>query len=176
MYKAKVVIAVKYFDKSTSKTKSFTVDGEYDFAVDIGSSINDTQRFEAISQKLVIWQLLIFFQELLLVLLNKNEFKNKIIKWFLDHKTMYYDKIDFSFVNRAFSILEKEIKIPFVIHIVGTNGKGSTGRFLSHYLYKTGFKTLHYSSLISKKFNERIWINGADVSDNLLQNAHEFFD
>ena len=50
LYKAKVVIAVKYFDKSTSKTKSFTVDGEYDFAVDIGSSINDTQRFEAISK------------------------------------------------------------------------------------------------------------------------------
>ena len=50
LYKANVVIAVKYFDKSTSKTKSFTVDGEYDFAVDIGSSINDTQRFEAISK------------------------------------------------------------------------------------------------------------------------------
>ena len=50
LYKANVVIAVKYFDKSTSKTKSFTVDGEYDFAVDIGSSINDTQRFEAISR------------------------------------------------------------------------------------------------------------------------------
>ena len=50
LYKARVAIAVKYFDKSTSKTKSFTVDGEYDFAVDIGSSINDTQRFEAISR------------------------------------------------------------------------------------------------------------------------------
>ena len=100
--------------------------------------------------------------------------KTKSLSGFLDHKTMYYDKIDFSFVNRAFSILEKEIKIPFVIHIVGTNGKGSTGRFLSHYLYKTGFKTLHYSSPHIKKFNERIWINGADVSDNLLQNAHEF--
>src|SRR5574344_668148 len=100
--------------------------------------------------------------------------KTKSLSGFLEYKTMYYDKIDFSFVNRAFSILEKEIKIPFVIHIVGTNGKGSTGRFLSHYLYKTGFKTLHYSSPHIKKFNERIWINGADVSDNLLQNAHEF--
>lgn len=50
LYKANVVIAVKYFDKSTSKTKNFTVDGEYDFAVDIGSTINDTQRFEAISK------------------------------------------------------------------------------------------------------------------------------
>ena len=82
LYKANVVIAVKYFDKSTSKTKSFTVDGEYDFAVDIGSSINDTQRFEAIFKKLVIWQLLIFFQELLLVLLNKNEFKTKSLSGF----------------------------------------------------------------------------------------------
>ncbi|AXK49414.1 Mur ligase family protein [Aliarcobacter trophiarum] len=100
--------------------------------------------------------------------------KTKSLSGFLEHKTMYYDKIDFSFVNKAFSILEKEIKIPFVIHIVGTNGKGSTGRFLSHYLYKTGFKTLHYSSPHIKKFNERIWINGADVSDNLLQNAHNF--
>lgn len=100
--------------------------------------------------------------------------KTKSLSGFLEYKTMYYDKIDFSFVNRAFSILEKEIKIPFVIHIVGTNGKGSTGRFLSHYLYKTGFKTLHYSSPHIKKFNERIWINGADVSDSLLQNAHNF--
>ena len=50
LYKANVKIGVKYFDKSTSKTKSFTVDGEYDFAVDIGSTINDTQRFEAISK------------------------------------------------------------------------------------------------------------------------------
>lgn len=100
--------------------------------------------------------------------------KNLTLKEFLEHKTMYYDKIDFSFVNKAFSILENKIKIPFVIHIVGTNGKGSTGRFLSYYLYKTGFKTLHYSSPHIKKFNERIWINGSDVSDSLLQNAHHF--
>ncbi|PRM94161.1 bifunctional folylpolyglutamate synthase/dihydrofolate synthase [Arcobacter cryaerophilus gv. crypticus] len=104
----------------------------------------------------------------------KMSLKTKSLSSFLEHKTMYYDKIDFSFVNKAFSILEKKIKIPFVIHIVGTNGKGSTGRFLSHYLYKTGFKTLHYSSPHIKKFNERIWINGADVSDDLLQNAHNF--
>lgn len=50
LYKAKVVLGVKYFDKSTAKTKSFTVDGEHDFTIDIGSTINDTQRFEAISK------------------------------------------------------------------------------------------------------------------------------
>ncbi|RXJ76895.1 hypothetical protein CRU86_06745 [Aliarcobacter skirrowii] len=50
LYKAKVNINVKYFDKEKSKTKSFTVSGEYDFAVGIGGEINDTHRFEAISK------------------------------------------------------------------------------------------------------------------------------
>lgn len=87
---------------------------------------------------------------------------------------MYYDKIDFSFVKEAFSILEKQIKIPKTIHIVGTNGKGSTGRFLAYYLFKKGYKVLHYSSPHILKFNERIWINGLDVSDGLLDKAHNF--
>ena len=34
--------------------------------------------------------------------------------------------------------LSSKMKLPFVIHIVGTNGKGSTGRFLAHYLNKKG--------------------------------------
>ena len=102
------------------------------------------------------------------------DLKKATLEEFLEHKTLYYDKIDFTIVKSSWALLSTKITLPFVIHIVGTNGKGSTGRFLSHYLYKTGFKTLHYSSPHIKKFNERIWINGADVSDNLLQNAHEF--
>ena len=102
------------------------------------------------------------------------DIKKANLEEFLKYKTLYYDKIDFTIVKSSWEKLSQKIKLPFVVHIVGTNGKGSTGRFLSHYLYKTGFKTLHYSSPHIKKFNERIWINGADVSDNLLQNAHEF--
>lgn len=93
---------------------------------------------------------------------------------FLKYKTLYYDKIDFSFVRKAWDILEKSINIPFVIHIVGTNGKGSTGRFLSYYLHKIGKKVLHYSSPHISKFNERIWLNGEDISDEKLEFAHSF--
>ena len=93
---------------------------------------------------------------------------------FLNYKTMYYDKIDFSYVEKSWEILSSHIKIPYVIHIVGTNGKGSTGRYLSSYLNQIDKKVLHYSSPHIKKFNERIWINGADVSDEQLENAHEF--
>lgn len=93
---------------------------------------------------------------------------------FLKYKTLYYDKIDFSFVKSSWEKLSKKIKLPFVIHIVGTNGKGSTGRFLAHYLHKKEFKVLHYSSPHILKFNERIWINGSDVSDENLELAHRF--
>lgn len=93
---------------------------------------------------------------------------------FLKFKTLYYDKIDYSYIKKAWQILSEKINLPYVIHIVGTNGKGSTGRFLSHYLHKKDFKVLHYSSPHIVKFNERIWINGSDVDDRSLEGAHDF--
>lgn len=50
LYKVKVNIDVKYFTKSNSKTKSFTVQGEYDFSVGLRDTLNDTHRFEAIGK------------------------------------------------------------------------------------------------------------------------------
>jgi len=99
------------------------------------------------------------------------DFKEASLEEVLSHKTMYYEKIDFSIVRSSWEILSTHIKLPFVIHIVGTNGKGSTGRFLSHYLHKKGFNTLHYSSPHILKFNERVWINGRDSKDEELKKA-----
>ncbi len=101
------------------------------------------------------------------------DFKLASLTEVLDHKTMYYDKIDFSVIKKSWNLLSKYIKLPFVVHIVGTNGKGSTGRFLSHYLVRKSFKTLHYSSPHILKFNERIWINGLDSSDESLEVANK---
>lgn len=92
---------------------------------------------------------------------------------FLDQKTMYYDEIDYDRIKVSWNILKEYITLPFVIHIVGTNGKGSTGRFLAHYLHKKNYATLHYSSPHILKFNERIWINGKDVCDEVLENTHQ---
>jgi dihydrofolate synthase/folylpolyglutamate synthase len=102
------------------------------------------------------------------------DFKKATLEEFLEHKTLYYDKIDFTTVESSWALLSKKINLPFVIHIVGTNGKGSTGRFLAHYLHKKQYKVLHYSSPHIMKFNERIWINGSDVSDDNLELAHHF--
>ncbi|KLD97595.1 LPS assembly lipoprotein LptE [Aliarcobacter butzleri] len=50
LYKAEVFIRVDYYRKENGIKKSFTVDGEYDFAVDIGGTITDANRYDAITK------------------------------------------------------------------------------------------------------------------------------
>jgi dihydrofolate synthase/folylpolyglutamate synthase len=76
-------------------------------------------------------------------------------------------------VHLAYAILKPQIKQAQTVHIVGTNGKGSTGRILSHLAYKSGLNVGHYTSPHIMKFNERIWIDGSDVSDEILEAAHQ---
>ena len=49
LYKAVVVISVNYYRKDNGIKKSFMVDGEYDFSIDQGSVISETNRFDAIT-------------------------------------------------------------------------------------------------------------------------------
>ncbi len=92
---------------------------------------------------------------------------------FLLTKPLYYDKIDLSRMPRAYSLVEKDLNPGRVIHVIGTNGKGSTGRMLAELLRGRGFRVGHYSSPHILRFNERIWIEGKDISDSDLQEAHE---
>ena len=52
-----------------------------------------------------------------------------------------------------------------IIHIAGTNGKGSTAAFISQILIESGYTVGTYTSPHLVKFNERITINGKDISD-----------
>ncbi len=122
---------------------------------------------------------------------------------FLTTKPLYYKKIDHERIHHAYARLKPHIRRPQTIHIVGTNGKGSTGRIIAylalhggkgnekrevrsekwvgtntrniyplpatHYPLSVG----HYTSPHILKFNERIWLNGADASDAVLEGAHE---
>ncbi len=92
---------------------------------------------------------------------------------FLEAKPLYYDEIDHKRVHRAYNELKGEISKPRVVHIVGTNGKGSTGRIIAHLASKSALKTGHFSSPHILKFNERIWLNGHDSSDEVLALAHQ---
>lgn len=90
---------------------------------------------------------------------------------FLEDKPLYFDKIDHKRVHLAYGILKPNIKQPQTVHIIGTNGKGSTGRTIAHLANKT-LKVGHFSSPHISKFNERIWINGEDINDTELDKAH----
>lgn len=55
-----------------------------------------------------------------------------------------------------------------ILHVAGTNGKGSTCTFLSSILQAAGRKTGLYISPFVTAFNERIQIDGRPISDEAL--------
>jgi dihydrofolate synthase/folylpolyglutamate synthase len=61
-----------------------------------------------------------------------------------------------------------ERKLPPVIHVAGTNGKGSTVAFMRAILEAAGKRVHVYSSPHLVRFNERYRLNGALVSDEEL--------
>ena len=92
---------------------------------------------------------------------------------FLDGKPLYYKEIDYGRIIRAYDTIKGHLKPFKIIHIIGTNGKGSTGRFLAQILSQNGAKVGHYTSPHIFKFNERFWLNGEVASDEILEGAHE---
>lgn len=55
-----------------------------------------------------------------------------------------------------------------VIHVGGTNGKGSTVAYLRHILQEAEYKVGTFTSPYFEKFNERISINGTPISNDEL--------
>jgi len=96
-----------------------------------------------------------------------------VLEEFLNVKPLYYDEIDYERMPRVYDRIKANFLLPKIIHIIGTNGKGTTGRFLATALFKRGYSVGHYTSPHILSFNERIWFNGADVSMELLEETHK---
>ena len=92
---------------------------------------------------------------------------------FLEGKPLFYKEIDYTRMPRAFRSIKGALKPFKIIHVIGTNGKGSTGRFLAQILRSAGASVGHYTSPHIFKFNERFWLNGCVASDEILEAAHE---
>lgn len=60
-----------------------------------------------------------------------------------------------------------------IIHVAGTNGKGSVCRYLYSVLQENGYKTGLYTSPFLERFTERIEFNGAEISHEDLASSTE---
>ena len=69
-----------------------------------------------------------------------------------------------------FNNFEKEMKF---IHIAGTNGKGSCTEIISNILAQQGFKVGKFLSPHLIKYNERISINGKEITNEEMSNLIE---
>ena len=95
-----------------------------------------------------------------------------MLESFLHAKPLFYEEIDYTRMPRIYKTLKERLKIPKIIHIIGTNGKGTTGRFLATVLHNLSYNVGHYTSPHILEFNERIWMNGACVSETRLNEVH----
>ena len=66
--------------------------------------------------------------------------------------------------------------LPKVIHIAGTNGKGSTAAILKSILNHHDYSTHVYSTPHLVKFNERIQLRSKEISDQKLLEYLEFLN
>ncbi len=82
-------------------------------------------------------------------------------------------KLELDTILNILSFLNNPHKNYKVVHVAGTNGKGSTATYIASILQKAGFKTGVYTSPHLVKFNERIAINGQQICDEDVVKAYE---
>lgn len=82
------------------------------------------------------------------------------VKKFLNDRPIFYKKIDYERFPKAYESIKDKIPLKNVIQIIGTNGKGSTGRFLANAIAAAGFRVGHYTSPHIFRLNERIYLAG----------------
>ncbi len=90
----------------------------------------------------------------------------------LEHKPLYYKAFDPNRIVEAYKLLRPHIKHPRRVQLIGTNGKGSTGRAIAHMAAKSSLSVGHYTSPHILDFRERFWINGRFARLNELEEAH----
>ena len=66
---------------------------------------------------------------------------------------------------------QKKLKF---IHIAGTNGKGSTSAMVESVLRESGYKTGLFTSPYIRTFNERMRVDGENISDGELAEITEY--
>jgi dihydrofolate synthase / folylpolyglutamate synthase len=103
---------------------------------------------------------------------------NTLDQWLAWQETNHFTAIELG-LDRCRKVAESMHLLPptfFVISIAGTNGKGSSARMLESILRDAGYKIGLYTSPHLLRYNERIKVDGQDVSDVMLCESFEKID
>lgn len=82
-------------------------------------------------------------------------------------------KLGLDIIENILNSLENPQRTFSSIHVAGTNGKGSIAASLAAILKDAGYKTGLYTSPHLIRFNERISINGVEIDDDGVIDAHK---
>nr|WP_319393730.1 folylpolyglutamate synthase/dihydrofolate synthase family protein [uncultured Desulfobacter sp.] len=82
-------------------------------------------------------------------------------------------KLELDTISNILSELNTPQNAYNTVHVAGTNGKGSTAACIASILNAAGFKTGIYTSPHLVRFNERICVDGRQISDEEVISAYE---
>ena len=82
-------------------------------------------------------------------------------------------KLELDTIQNILRLLNNPHKNFKLIHVAGTNGKGSTATYMASVLQQAGFRTGIYTSPHLVRFNERICVDGCQISDEDVVAAYE---
>ena len=104
-----------------------------------------------------------------------NEIKDAI--YWIETQIKFKPKTDLKRMSSALLALDISFDDVKLIHVAGTNGKGSVCAYLTHMLLEKGLSVGTYTSPYLVSFNERIRINDQNISDaDLLREINVIYD
>lgn len=89
---------------------------------------------------------------------------------YINDKEKFGSRLGLDSIGRLLELLGNPQDDLKIIHIAGTNGKGSTSSYLANCIMEAGYSVGIFTSPYLERFNERIQINGVDIPDEDLGN------
>jgi len=90
---------------------------------------------------------------------------------YLDDALIFGIKPSLIRIEKILSLMGDPHKSTDFIHIVGTNGKTSTAIMLANILKRAGLRSAYHISPHIDSYRERIWLDGADISEEKFTDA-----
>lgn len=85
---------------------------------------------------------------------------------FIENAAMYGIKLGLTNISKLLELLGNPQKDMNIIHVAGTNGKGSVCSYITNILMAAGYKTGMFTSPYLEKFTERMQVNLENIPDD----------